>query len=76
LRKGKIRLSIRSSYNSRRNIASFSINSFLRKECPIKNISNELSLLFEEIDIKNKKWTPNEKDKHFQIAEDWYLGSL
>lgn len=76
LNKGKVRLSIRSSYNSRKNIASFAINSFLRKECPIKNISNELSLLFEEIDIKNKKWTPDEKDKHFQIAEDWYLGSL
>jgi hypothetical protein len=76
LKKGKIRLSIKSSYNSRRNIAGFSINSFLKKETPIKNISKELALLFEEIDIKTQKWTSLEKDKHFQIAEDWYLGSL
>lgn len=76
LKKGKIRLSIKSSYNSKRNIAGFSINSFLKKETPIKNISNELALLFEEIDIKTQKWTSVEKDKHFQITEDWYLGSL
>lgn len=78
LKKGKIRLSIRSSYNSKRNLASFSINSFLKKETPIKNISKELALLFEKIDIKTQKWTSieKEKDQHFQIAEDWYLGSL